>query len=229
MANYDQPLQVLDFPRATMFTQSPGSDKERASLVWSVLNNNPRLTCWTRVADDKDKGRIQAGIGIVAMLAMLDRMEVVYSGPAGEKEAVDVLGANKDAAGNFIDRNKIMTSRVLFGKDADGICWISLVSNDESRPRIAFKFGAFEWHPLRKGNGEEFTATEISQIHALSIVKYLKETFLKHDKGVTPEEKKAASEARQKNFTNRQENRRPAQQRPAEKPMSDFNESDFEF
>lgn len=225
MADYKQPLQVIDFPRATLTTLSPGSDRERATLVWSVLNNNPRLTCWTRVADDKDKGRIQAGIGIVAMLAMLDRMEAVFTGSPNQREAMDVVGMNKDAQGNLVDRTKIMTSRVLFGKNADGICWISLVSSDDSRPRIVFNYGAFDWHPFRKGNGDEFTAEEISQLHAVSMVRYLRETFLKHDKGVTPEEKKAMSESRQKGTPNRSDNNSYA---PKPKANSDFSDlSDF--
>lgn len=228
MADYQQPLQVLDFPRASMYTLAPGSDRERASLVWSVLNGNPRLTCWTRVPDDKDKGRIQAGIGITAMLAMLSRMEEIYKGAPDDRNAMDVLGANKDASGNLIDRTRVMTSRVLFGKNADGICWISLVSADESRPRIVFNFGAFEWHPLRKRNGEEFTASEISQVHALSVVEYLRNSFLKLDKGVTPEEKKAMSESRQKGNTNSQ-NRTSSysQQSSSPKIMNEFNENDF--
>lgn len=229
MANFDTPLDILDFPRAALFTQAPGSDRDRASFNAGMFNNNPRFTVWTRVAEDmagRKKGKIDAGIGILAMRAILDQMEAIFSGPAGGRNDAGTLVRNRDEDTGDQAPGNHLGSVLYFGKSKEGICWVSLWdAEDDTRPRIVFQFTGFEYHPFKDGSGQPFSDVQMSQIHALAWVRYLRDAFTQADKGQTPEQRKAQSEAWKARKNGGKGSNQSFQSRP-KTPASDANFGD---
>lgn len=189
---FKTPLDVLEFPRATLYTPAPGVDNERSSLNWSTLNGQPRVTVWTRV-DDKEKGPIQAGIGHEYIQGILGAAEELYRSGKIDTIAFDNMKNNPGEDGRAGER--VISSTLMFGRDEEGVCFVSLTSNDDSRPRIIFPFTGFVWHKPRRKSGP-IPASELSTIQAVSMISYLRDCFSKSVKGQTREELKEISERR---------------------------------
>lgn len=187
------PLDVLEFPMASLFTPAPGSDRDRASLNWSILNGNPRISVWTRVQGEKSP--IQGGIGGPAMQALLDDMEDCYLGNGRKKRKFDVMTRPKTEDGSTTgEYRKVLACTVKYGIDEeDGLCWIMVESADDSRAKIVFKYRGFEWHPMATDEGA-LSEPAASRVHALASVRYLRQIFIQHSKGQTQEERKARAE-----------------------------------
>lgn len=191
--NFQSDFKAFDFPRATLFTQAPESEKERSSFGWSIFNGNPRITVWTRVPSDKDKPPISAGIGMPAFVQLIKDMEKIFSGPPGGASAMTTMGFPKDLDPSQTSRQMVPLSDLRYGRDADGICWISLESKTEDRPKIVFRWSGNNFHVFRDKNGP-LTQDVASQAQALGDCAYLTQVMLQHDRGVTPEERKANAE-----------------------------------
>lgn len=181
-----------------MYTPAPGKENERASSDWSVFNDSPRLTVWTRVDDaeitatGKAKGPISVSIGYEVFEDLADEIIKFYQSGVKDVRGVENMGRpkNLDGTSNF---EKVHQSTLIYGRGEDGICYYGLQSTDESRPVIMFKFSGFEWHkPKRRGGS--FTEEELSTIHAVGMWKYIKSAMLSGIRGQSPEERKAQAE-----------------------------------
>lgn len=227
---FSTPLEILEFPRASLFTPAPETERERASCQFSILNNNPRISVWPRVPSDTIKAPIAAGFGTPSMLRLLDAMEEIYKGPRGTREACTVEGYPEDENGKGgPDRRKIVKSEVIYGRDDEGICWISVVSRQQERPKLIFKYTGDFFHNFRKGDGSDFAPDEASQRHAIGNVRYLRAQYEKHDAGVTPEQKKAFADSRKSRQGGGQNNNDYA---PKPKPSNNnngFGDEEFLF
>lgn len=190
MTTYSTPLDILEFPRLTLFTQAPGTERDRSSFGFSLMNGGPRFTTWTRV-DDKEKGPIAAGIGIEALKAVIIEARRVWSleKPIQDISAIDTLKRDEESA-TF---DKVVSSTLVIGRDQDGICFIGLKSADTSRPEIIFHFKGLEYHPFRRKSGP-IPEDEMSAIHANGWLSALEAIVNANVKGQTPEERKAQSE-----------------------------------
>lgn len=189
----------FEFPRASSYTQAPGKEKERASINWSLFNDNPRVTVWTRIDDDKmvngkKQGPIQAGIGHEVLGDMLDMVIKFYLSGKVDVLAFDnmINPSQEDGTKSF---EKVIGSTLVFGRGEDGICYYGLTSADESRPVIMFFFRGFEWHIPRR-RSTPFTEVELSTIHAVGMMNYIRAAMMTGIRGQTPEERKAISERR---------------------------------
>lgn len=199
MSDIKPNYETLEFPRASSYTPAPGKEKERSSINWSLFNGNPRITVWTRVDDDKivngkKQGPISAGIGHEYIEGILGAAINLYK--SGE---VDILiydnMINPKMEDGSISYEKVVGSSLIFGRGEDGICYYGLKSADESRPVIMFQFNGFEWHVPRRRN-TPFSKEELSTIHAVSMMTYIKEAMMSGIRGQTPEERKAVAERR---------------------------------
>ncbi len=192
-------FQIHEFPWASLYTPTPGKDRERSSLNWSILNGNPRVTVWTRIDDEevakgKKKGPIQAGFGQAIIMDVLDEAESFF-----ETDAVDTLAwdnsVNAKSETEQSGFEKVIGTTLIIGRQEDGLCYIGLKSADTSRPELMFYFKGFDWHnPRRKSS--PVTDAERSKRHALATIRYLRSSIQNHMRGQTPEERRAQSEAR---------------------------------
>lgn len=189
---FSTPLNVIEFPRATLFVQAPGMENDRSSMNFSMLNENPRITVWTRV-DDKDKGPIQAGIGQEYIKGIFGQIKTFFESDIVDTLAFDNLKPSEGEDGRPGER--VIRSTFMAGRDEEGLCFYSLTSSDDSRPKIIFPFRGMEWHKPRR-RSTPFSPRELSTIHAVSWTDYIERCFNGQIKGQTPEERKAISEAR---------------------------------
>ena len=223
MTTYTTPLDVLEFPRLSMYTAAPGVERERSSLGWSLLNSNPRCTVWTRV-DDKEKGPIQAGIGVEALQAIYDEAMRIFSNETVVDTFVADTAKRDEQSNNF---EKVVTSTLALGRGDDGLCFIGLKSSDPSRPEIIFQFKGYEYHPFRRKSGA-ISESEMSSIHARAYMHALKSALLENPRGQTQEERKAAAERRKAARDAKGKGGGSYQQRPqAASAAPKFGDSDF--
>lgn len=221
MSDYKPPLNVLEFPRATLYTPAPGTDNERASLGWSLLNDNPRVTVWTR-SDDKEKGPITAGIGHEALEGILSEARKLFESGQVDTLAFDNLTSLR--ADETSRSERVIKSSLMFGRDPDGICFISLISSDDSRPQIVFPFKGLEWHVGRR-KSKPFTAAENSTIQAIAMVNYIGKCMSGAIRGQTREERQAMTEQRKA----RRDKSYQAKPGARTQPENDFSDRNFSF
>lgn len=229
--NFQSDFKSFDFPRASLFTQAPEAEKERSSFQWSVFNGNPRITVWTRVPSDKDKPPISVGIGMTAFMELTAAMEAIFRGPPGGAEAMVTNGYPKDLDPSQTSRQMVPLSTLRYGRDAEGICWVSLESNTEDRPKIVFRWTGNNFHNFRDKSGP-LTQDVASQRQAIGDMNYLRTVMTNHDRGVTPEERKAFTERMKANRSGKGGG--GGQNRSQQRPQSDggtsgFSDSDFQF
>lgn len=189
MADFNKPLDIMNYPRLSLFTPAPGVDKERAAFEVGTLNGMPRFTTWTR-SDDKERGPIYASFGQEALMATIAQMHAILDAGVPDAFGADYLKTMGE--GSY---DKQLHSTLNFGRGDDGICYIGLKAADEARPKIMFYFRGFEWHPFRRKN-KPFTPEELSTIHARAWLNLLKASILSNIKGQTPEERRELAERR---------------------------------
>lgn len=215
-------FQVYEFPWASLYIPTPGKDRERSSLNWGMLNGNPRVTVWTRIDDEelnkgKKKGPIQAGFGQAIIMDVLDEAEKFF-----ESDAVDMLAwDNSISAKSETEQTgyeKVVGTTLVLGRQEDGMCFIGLKAADGSRPELTFYFRGFDWHTPRR-KSQPVTDAEKSKRHALATIRYLKQSFVNHMRGQTPEERKAQADARKARREGGGQYRKPGQPQQQNKPQ----------
>lgn len=201
MSTFDNSFTVIEYPRLTMFIETPGVENSRSSFNVSVLNDNPQFSVWTRIDDDvlkedgKKRGPIQAGIGREALEGIIEQATRIFA----DDKIIDSFAADTYIKPKLPDgsysREKVLNTTYTIGRGADGICYHSLTSADTARPQLVFYFRGFEWHPFRRKSAP-FTPEELSSIQARAWIRNLEKSVLFNVKGQTPEERKAVSERR---------------------------------
>lgn len=159
-----------DFPRLSLFTETPNQPGRRARLNFGAFNHNPRITVFSGIATDKDP--ITAPMDIPTGLMFLDRLEAVVRGPNGGKGTLGCYrGEFKDGKNTG---NKLHMSDIFFGKDEEGKVWILL--KKEGKPEIQFYFGLSAYHSLRVSGGQ-LTEGDTSCFMALGHIRALRKIF----------------------------------------------------
>lgn len=195
---------VVEIDRCQMYTQAPGSENERSSLLWQFYNANtgmgwnPRITIWSRVQGDEKKLPISAPMNVVSMTALLDMIERACTLEPGERAGALTCEGNKY---DPVSKDRLpgihVLSRVLVGKDKEGCVWISVLSEDETRPRIQFKYGLGDYHHFIHADGTRYTEAEMSVVAAKAAVKVLREAIAKYLPYIDDEARKSRIDARE--------------------------------
>lgn len=194
---------VIEIDRVQMFTTAPGSENERSSLLWQMYNAgtgmgwNPRITVWTRVAGDDKKPPISAPMNVQSMHSLLDVIEEACKAEPGYRVGLTCEGNKYDP----VTKDRIpgihVLSKVLVGKDKDGCVWLSVISEDETRPRIQFKYGLGDYHHFEHKDGTRYTEAEISVVAAKASVRVLRNVLEKYVPYIDEATRKSRAEARE--------------------------------
>jgi len=177
MAEVPERPEIKELQRFIMWANNPSNDVNARScrLAWGIRDANPRLTVYTNdPADTVRYGIIYAGMNPETVMILLDKMINVYKGPIDTKDKIENKTRIRDqTTGKY---GPIVThSHTLFGKDADGICWLSVIEKD--RPKIKFEFTLSNFHVFTNDKGEEMTKEESSQLQALTTCHLLKKIY----------------------------------------------------
>lgn len=201
---------TVEVDRCQLYTPAPGSETERSSLLWQFYNSNtgmgwnPRITVWTRVAGEEKKPPITAAMNILSMHTLLDNIEKACSAEPGTRQGTLTCEGNKyDPATKEKLPGIHVLSRVLVGKDKDGCVWISVLSEDETRPRIQFKYGLGDYHHFEHKDGTRYTEAEMSVVAAKASVRVLRNAMEKYVPFIDDEVRKTRAEAREARKNNK--------------------------
>jgi hypothetical protein len=178
-----KPKTALDSRKLNLTAPCPTAPDKTSALVVGVYASekfgepNPRLTVFTRDPEDQgernDYGKIRAELDPVVFFAFLEKLEEIANGPAGQENKVKLENKNFTFFGGKRSDAPQVTSEIHFGKDVDGIVWLSVLKKD--RPRIKFPFGPNNFHTLFHPTGEQFSRGEASALWARAWVKLMRE------------------------------------------------------
>lgn len=159
-----RPKNALDNKKLGM--RAPNATGQYASLQWSLVNNNPRITVYTNDANDtKDYGKISANLDAPTFFSFLTILKKAIDAPIGEKIELPIIeNSNFIFPGGKRSEKPVVVSRLIVGRDEDGTIWISVTA--QGRPNIKFPFTSPEFHSLIRKNGEKISAGELSAIYA---------------------------------------------------------------
>ncbi len=137
---------------------------------------NPRITVFTRDPEDQGErngyGKIQANLDPIVFMVVMEKLERVARGPVGTEDKVKMENKNYTFFGGKKSDAPQVVSEVQFGKDADGLVWISVTA--QNRPRIKFPFGPNDFHTLFHTSGEQFSRAEASELWALAWIRLMR-------------------------------------------------------
>jgi hypothetical protein len=176
MAEPQQKPKIVDIDRLILFGPHPDNPSIRSKMVWASRNGHPRVTVYTNHPQEQGlKGILNAPMDALTFKIFARKFREVCLTEGEQKgNKVDCLGSAFDDQGKRIPNEKRLVGELWFGKDANGIVWLSLVAPD--RPRVKFELRLSEWHKIYF-NGQPLTEAEASKQQGLSYVETLVECF----------------------------------------------------
>lgn len=150
---------------------------KKGTLKWDIYKNNPRITVYTNIPDDRDNGRISANLNpqVFAAFMTLVQRAIDFRPTADQPEfkvKIENMRPNFQKGGGKPD-GMVGASELWIGKDSQGIVWLSVTAYN--RPKIKFQFFTDEYHNFYHGTGERFSAGETSVLMAEGYLKVLAE------------------------------------------------------
>jgi hypothetical protein len=148
--------------------QAKNETGRNANLSWNLFSNNPRVTVWTGVDGDKDNGKITGAFDTLGFYQFLEGLKVAiaFRPTEGAKEfrnKVELMRPNFKPGGGRPE-GVVKASEVWYGKDAEGVVWLSLCAYQ--RPMIKFPLLPNEYHRFCHATGETLSAGEASTLLA---------------------------------------------------------------
>ena len=159
---------ALDNNKITMRAQNKAG--KVSSLIFGLINNNPRLTVYTNDPNDTaDYGKIVAALDTPMFNALLEMLQEVINTPGTIK-----LGLRNK---NYIypkgqrSETPVVVSDVLVGRDETGVIWIAVTARN--RPMINFQFINPEFHMFIDGDGNAMDKAKASNFTARAYLRLL--------------------------------------------------------
>lgn len=143
----------INYTAFNMVEPSQTEGGKASSLIFSQRKGWPRITVF--YGDSVNRYNIYAPMDITTMLYLLDKLKSLIDEPNGSKYKIDCYNLFQDKDNPNV-RTKKICSEVWFGKDDDGIIWISLKDKLKESPSIRFKFTISNFIAIYE-NGVEIT------------------------------------------------------------------------
>ena len=177
MAEYTKPTEriknALDHRKLQLTTRCPGDDSKWSTFMWTVVSNNPRLIVWTNdpadIGESNNYGKIVGNFDAPTFTAFLQSLGTIIEGANDTKEYIETYGYIFPRG--VRSEHPVLTSTLYFGKDKDGIIWVSLVA--KNRPIIKFTFGEGEFHHFFNGDGTPADKSKVSKLYARAYITLL--------------------------------------------------------
>lgn len=167
----DKP-KIHEINRFTMFTPAPGVEGKQSRLAWCVRDGQPRITVYTNIPSDATNmyGILSANMNPETFFVFLDELEKIALGQPNVKRCINCYTAFRQE--NGAPGEKKLMSKLLFGKDENGMVWLSIVS--DNRPKIKFEIKFSDWHELLHEDGSSPPQSELSVAQTLGICKAMR-------------------------------------------------------
>lgn len=158
MSDYRKPLPKTAFDefKLSLIGPKPADGGRAPTLKVSVINNSPRLTVFTRVPNDDNRGMLVAAMDTLTMFALLEQLKDVT---VGEKD-------RQHQTQNYVGGpgQQALSSTTYVGKDTEGRVYISVQA--EGRPKIKFLFLPSDWHIALNKDGTKVPDAELTVLYA---------------------------------------------------------------
>jgi hypothetical protein len=167
-------IKVNELKSFSLYTSAPGVQNVTSKLAFCIRDGYPRVTVYTNIPSDQanNYGIISANMNPEVFYIFLNTLEKAATGPVDTKYSLECSGMFRNTDGT--PPEKRVLSHLIFGKDSEGVTWISVISTDDSRPKLKFEFAVSNFHRILKGDGTSFTASEISSVQAVATATALK-------------------------------------------------------
>ena len=164
--------KINEINKFTMFTPAPGVEGKNSRLAWCIRDGNPRVTVYTNIPSDASNmyGILSANMDPATFFMFLDLLEKTALGPSNVKHCISCKTSTRQSDGTYGDIR--VMSKLLFGKDENGVVWISVIA--ENRPKIKFEFKVSDYHEFLKEDGTTLSESESSPLHALAVCRTMK-------------------------------------------------------
>ncbi len=143
-------------------------ERRPPTLGFGISKNQPTIVVKTNVQNDKDYGKITAKPTTADFFVILDLVDKAIHAEPGFKEEVR-LHASRFISGQP-SKEPMLDSRVVVGKDKEGVVFISALSWEKERPIIKFPFRPIADNrtltTLVHADGSPWTAAELSVSYA---------------------------------------------------------------
>ena len=170
-----RPPTALSEFRLRLIGDAVNGSNRAPTLGFGINKNNPEIVVRTNVEGDKDYGRITAKLSTADFFAIFAALEDAIPGPANTKQTI-TLAASRFMNGKPSD-SPMVDSKVIIGKDKDGILFIAVTSWEKDRPIIKFPFrpsndkrNATTWVD---NEGQALSAERLSMAYARGWLKIL--------------------------------------------------------
>jgi hypothetical protein len=159
--------RITEIDRMTLWAKLSNSDKP-ARLVWSILGSQPRITVFTGNSNDKGfNGILSANMDPSVFFVFLESLREVATSEKETKRKIDFYIPKRNDSNGTVEQ--VLNSSLVYGKNSEGICWISLL--EANKAKILFEFQPPEWNRFFKANGESYTKSELSIASCLGFIK----------------------------------------------------------
>lgn len=224
-------IVTIDVDRLSMYAKAPGTENERSTLSWQMVNMgtgygyNPRITVWTRVPTDSNRP-IDAPLNAHSGEMVLQLIEQACDAEPGfQAPALTCEVPMKDETTGERMKGFRVTSRVVIGKDKNGIVRIAVISADQERPQISFKFETGMLHHLVHKDGSPLDESACSVLAARAAVRVLRNVFAHYLPIVTEQDKQMQKQMREKRTGGEQQ--KPQRQQSAAIKSEGFEDITF--
>lgn len=172
-----QVYEFKELEKFQMFTDAPGTPGKRSRLVWSSYRGNPRISVFTGVQGDTGKGVINAPMNPETFDILMSKIIEMAKDPKEDRMKIECLTSLKGADGQR-SQERVKLSDVIFGRDANGLMWLSVVA--ENRPKIKFEFRVSDFHKLYGKDGNAFTEADASSLQAIAAASAVQKAMAEH-------------------------------------------------
>lgn len=174
----EQPVdRIIEIDRLSLFAPALEGETRSPRLAWCIYKGNPRLTVFTNTKSDSvSNGVISAPMDPRTFFTFLERLKQLADGEPGKKGKISCMTTGRDENGNgSATGEKVLLSELVYGKDDQGIVWISIVAKD--RPRIKFEHHISDFHEIFHGDGSPCSKSESSVAHAKATIRLAEEIY----------------------------------------------------
>lgn len=167
---------ALDNRKLSLSAKCPSAPGKYSTLIWSLVNNNPRVTVYTNDPADatpkNDNGRISANMDAPNFFALLELLEQVSNAEGPTRMKIE--NKNFIFPGGKRSEKPVVVSELVVGKDDNGIIWISVLAYDKERPKIKFQFLPNEFHNYIERSGEPFNPANLSKLYVKGYINLMR-------------------------------------------------------
>lgn len=181
MGDFQAPQRVktaLDNNTMKLYADAiEGSGGKSPSLTLYHINNNPRIDVWTQVQNDKDKGLIRAKISNKQLYQIYYILQMLINKPEDDRVfVIEVKSHTFNPSAGGRSKEAVLSESIYLGRSKEGEIFISIISADNSRPKIRFMFREDRYHPIGLRSGV-LTKAESSNIAAFSWAECVKNLY----------------------------------------------------